>query len=61
VAEVIWPNLDPALPPGPPILRIQLVQWDPAVTHGTALDADFTLTSSTGNSWAGFARNVIVP
>ncbi|MDB5097365.1 MAG: hypothetical protein JWM80_1786, partial [Cyanobacteria bacterium RYN_339] len=65
VAEVIWPNLDPALPPGPPILRIQLATWAASVNSGVALDADFTLTSTDalGNvvTWTGQGRNLLIP
>jgi hypothetical protein len=61
IAEVVWPSLDPTLPPGPPILRIQLARWNANVKSGSLLDADFTLKSSTGPTWAGVGRNMPVP
>jgi hypothetical protein len=65
LVEVVWPALDPTLPPGPPILRIQLAAWDSSVFSGQFLDADFTLkaTDAQGNTttWTGAGRNMIVP
>ena len=41
VLEIIWPSLDPALPPSRPIHRIQLVNWTSDVTSGTVLEVVF--------------------
>ena len=38
VLEIIWPGLA-GLAPGPPILRLELVSWNPAVHQGVMLDA----------------------
>jgi hypothetical protein len=65
LVEVIWPALDPALPPGPPILRIQLAGWAASVGSGVSLDADFTLQAvdAQGNAttWTGQGRNMVIP
>lgn len=43
VLEIVWPSLDPTLPPGPPILRLQLASYNAAaVVQGVALDVHFT-------------------
>jgi hypothetical protein len=63
--ELIWPNLSPGEVPGPPIVRVQLAQWTPAVTGGTPVDVDFTIqaTDDLGNvlGWTGQGRNLPVP
>jgi hypothetical protein len=41
VAEIIWPQLA-GLPPGPPILRLELATWDSWVQTGREIDATMT-------------------
>jgi len=42
--EIIWPALA-GLPPGPPILRLQLASFSSAVQTGVSLDAAMTYTA----------------
>jgi len=37
--QIIWPALA-GLPVGPPVLRVNLAAWTPAVATGVLLDAD---------------------
>lgn len=64
VLEIIWPGLA-GLGVGPPILRLQLSQWDPSVTTGTEIDATmrFDAVGPDGIMASYFARanNVPVP
>jgi len=46
--QIIWPALA-GLPAGPPVLRLQLTSWNPAVISGTSLDCDLTFTARTAD------------
>jgi hypothetical protein len=67
VLEIIWPSLDPALPPTRPIHRIQLVNWTSDVTSGAVLEVVFDwqqydpLSLKTLRQWNEPAFRVTVP
>ncbi len=64
VLQIIWPALA-GLPPGPPVLRMNLVSWTAAVQAGVALDATmtFTVRSADGSvaTFTAHGTNMIVP
>ena len=43
VLQIVWPALA-GLPVGPPVLRVNLVAWSPAVATGVLLDANLSYT-----------------
>jgi len=64
VLEIIWPEIS-GLPPGPPILRLQLADWSSGVVTGAHVDVvmTFVATAADGTS-ATFtvnAKNLLVP
>jgi hypothetical protein len=66
VLEIIWPSLDPTLPPGPPILRLQLESHDPTLAApGAVLNVDFQYQAQAADgSIATFrviANGLVVP
>ena len=64
VLQVIWPALA-GLPAGPPVLRMNLVSWSPAVQEGVSLDANMTFNvQGPDGSVATFTArgtNMVVP
>ena len=44
VLQVVWPLLA-GLPAGPPVLRLNMVQWSPAVATGGLLNATLTFVA----------------
>lgn len=67
VLEIIWPSLDPALPPTRPIHRIQLANWTSDVTSGAVLEVVFDwqqydpVTLKTARQWNEPPFRVTVP
>jgi hypothetical protein len=66
VLEIIWPSLDPSLPPGPPILRLQLESHNAALAApGAVLNVQFNYQAQAPDgSIATFtvvANGVVVP
>jgi hypothetical protein len=70
VLEIIWPSLDPALPPTRPIHRIQLANWTSDVVSGAVLEVVFDwqqynptspLPHPTLRQWSETAFRVTVP
>jgi hypothetical protein len=64
VLEIIWPALA-GLPPGPPILRLQLATFSGQVQQGTQLDATMTFTArapdGTTATFTATGTNMVVP
>ena len=64
VLEIIWPTLA-GLPPGPPILRLQLASFSSAVQTGVSLDANMTFVArapdGTIATFTVSGRNMVVP
>lgn len=64
VLEIIWPGLA-GLPPGPPILRLQLAKWNSWIRPGRAIDVRMTFNALGPDGLpAAFnvaANNVVLP
>jgi hypothetical protein len=64
VLEIIWPALA-GLPPGAPILRLQLAAYSAAVHQGSSLDCDLTFVArapdGTTATFTAHGANMIVP
>lgn len=64
VLQIIWPALA-GLPPGPPVLRMNLASWSAAVQTGVALDANFTYVARAADgstaTFTAHGTNMIVP
>jgi hypothetical protein len=62
--EIIWPALS-GLPPGQPVMRMNLVSWTAAAQAGIALDASmsFRVRSADGSvaTFTAHGANMIVP
>lgn len=64
---ILWPRLAPGvLPPGPPIVRIELDHWLSSVRSGVALDVVYDIESidAAGNAlttWKGTIGGLVVP
>jgi hypothetical protein len=57
VLQIVWPLLA-GLPAGPPVLRLNLAAWTPAVQTGVLLDATLTFTArSADGSTATFTAS----
>ena len=67
VLEIIWPSLNPSLPPTRPIHRIQLANWTSDVGSGTVLEVVFDwqqydpVTLKTVRQWNEPPFRVTVP
>ena len=64
VLQIIWPALA-GLPAGPPVLRMNLASWSPAVQAGVALDSDFAVVARGADgstaTFTAHGTNMIVP
>jgi len=64
VLEIVWPALS-GLPPGPPILRFQLAQFNAGVKTGDLLDVSMTFNAKapdgTTATFSAGARGLAVP
>ena len=64
VLEIIWPGLS-GLPPGPPILRLQLARWNSWIRTGRAIDVrmrfDAVGPDGLPASFNVAANNVVLP
>ncbi len=64
VLEIVWPGLA-GLPPGPPILRLQMRQWNSWVRTGRAIDIRMTFNARGADaataSYNVVANGVVLP
>jgi hypothetical protein len=63
VLEIIWPGLA-GLPPGAPVVRLQLARWSAWIQTGRAIDVRMTLNATGPGSAASYtisANNVVLP
>ncbi len=64
VLEIVWPGMA-GLPPGPPILRLQLTNWNSWVVPGRLVDVTMRFDALGGDgimaSYVAVGKNIVVP
>lgn len=59
VLEIVWPGLA-GLPPGPPVLRLQLARWNSWIRTGRRIDIEMTFNARAGDGSTA-SYNVVAP
>ena len=64
VITIVWPQLA-GLPPGPPILRLQLAKWNPWVRTGQKVDLTMTFTAVAADgklaTYTASGKDILIP
>ena len=64
VITLVWPQLA-GLPPGPPILRLQLAKWNPWVRTGQKVDLTMTFTAVAADgklaTYTASGKDILIP